>query len=423
VVPTSPAGDGADTPPPMPEPLDAAPHGGVASALARFAKWRLARTQAEGRQLLRAVGFGGPRRQHLVERRASEVGRAPGSMEQRRPVAPSRISSFVYDRTVCAEHPELTPEEAAGQMVHPGVTWINVDGNRDPAAIATLGRTFNLHPLVQEDLANANQRPKLEPYGEEQLFVVVKMVNPGMGPAEEGYAQGRCDHEIEQVAFVLGPDYLLSFQEEAVGDVFEPVRERLRRSGNLRGMGPDMLFYALLDLIVDHYFVTLERIGDATERLEFDVFERPTPKLLGSIQSLRREVVVLRRAIWPLREVIAGLLRDESPLIHDKTKLYLRDVYDHHIQAVDSVETIRDVLDGLVDHYLSAVSYRTNEVMRVLTVVGTIFLPLTLVTSCYGMNFDNMPELHTRMGYFVVLAVMVTITLGILLYFRRRGWV
>jgi magnesium transporter len=365
-----------------------------------------------------------PRRARLVERRGTQAGVPPGTLREQPGAQPAVIEAFRYSAEGFEERASVSADEAAALVGAPGVTWINVDGHRDAAAIRRLGEAFGLHPLVQEDLTSTHQRPKLEPYGERQLFVVVKMANPGSGPAEDAYAGGQCDHDIEQVAFVLGPDYLLSFQEDAVGDVFDPVRDRIRaEAGRLRSFGPDYLLYALLDVIVDHYFITLERIGDATERMEVEVFENPTPKLLGTVQALRREVVVLRRVIWPLREVLAALLRDESPLISDRTRLYLRDVYDHQIQAVDTVETIRDVLDGLVDHYLSAVSYRTNEVMRVLTVVGTIFLPLTLITSCYGMNFDHMPELHTRYGYFVVVGVMVAVTVGILGYFRRRRWI
>jgi magnesium transporter len=235
---------------------------------------------------------------------------------------------------------------------------------------------------------------------------------------------------VEQVAFVLCPNHLLSFQEGIRGDVFEPVRARLRgRSQRFKDIGPDYLLYALLDVIVDQYFVTLERIGDATEVLEDDVYRRPAPNTLAAIQSLRRETLVLRRTIWPLREVLSSLMRDDSSLISERTRLYLRDVYDHLIQAVDTVEVIRDVLEGLVDHYMTALSYRTNEVMRVLTVVGTVFLPLTFITSVYGMNFDphvsdwNMPELLHPYGYPILMGFLLVVAVGILAVFRRRGYI
>ncbi len=311
----------------------------------------------------------------------------------------------------------------------PGVTWIDVEGTADTAAIARLGEAYDIHPLVQEDLAHAQQRPKMEAYGPERLFVVVRMVNPGTGSTDVAYADGQCDHSVEQVGFVLCPNHLLSFQEGMQGDVFEPVRARLRSGAQrFRDLGPDYLLYSLLYVIVDHYFVTLERIGDATERFEDEVFRQPTPKLLAAIQSLRRETVVIRRSIWPLREVLSAMTREDSPLISDRTRLYLRDVYDHLIQAVDTVETIRDVLEGLVDHYLSALSYRTKEVMRVLTVVGTVFLPLTFITSVYGMNFDphisnwNMPELLHPYGYPILMSVLLAIGLGIVIVFKRRGY-
>jgi magnesium transporter len=405
-----------------------------ARPFARFAWWRWARAHAEGRTLLRTtgrlLGVTPPRhRARLVERSGGEVGRAPGEVAGQPDAPPAVITVFRYDgHEIYEECEATTPAEAAALRDAPGVTWINVDRISDASTIRQLGEAFGLHPLVQEDLSKPTQRPKLEPYGE-QLFVVVKMVRPGEGTAAEGYADGRCDHIVEQVGFILGPGYLLSFQEDALGDVFEPIRERLRhRSGRFREQGPDYLLYALLDVIVDHYFVTLERVGDATERYEDTVFSDPSPSLLKAIQALRREVVVLRRIIWPLREVLSGLQREDTVLVTDRTRLYLRDVYDHLIQAVDTVETLRDVLDGLVDHYLSAVSYRTNEVMRVLTVVGTIFLPLTLVTSCYGMNFDpdasvwNMPELRSPYGYPAILGLMVAFAVGILVYFRRRRW-
>lgn len=233
---------------------------------------------------------------------------------------------------------------------------------------------------------------------------------------------GNPDRASEQIAFVLGPDYVLSFQERA-GDVFGPVRDRLRTcAGRVRQTGPDYLLYALLDLVVDSLFGVLEDLGDAIETLEDGVLAEPTVQLQAQIGAFRREAVLMRRAVWPLREVLAALQRDDIPHVEATTRVYLRDVYDHLIQAVDVIESLRDVLAALFDLYLSAVSTRQNEVMKALTVIGAVFLPLTFLTGLYGMNFDDMPELHARFGYPLLLAAMVAVTAGTLLYFRRRGW-
>lgn len=355
------------------------------------------------------------------------MGRAPGTLEVATDAAPAVISIYHYDASgELDERHGVTVDEATALAGAEGVTWIDVEGTGDTDVIARLGDAYGLHPLVQEDLCHPHQRPKMEAYGDDRLFVVLRMVNP----AVENGAGARLEHEVEQVGFVLSPRHLLSFQEGARGDAFEPVRQRLRsRVQRFRDLGPDYLLYALLDVIVDQYFVTLERLGDETERFEEEIFSRPTPALLAAVQALRREAVIIRRSIWPLREVLSALTREEHPLVTDRTQLYLRDVYDHLIQAVDTVEIIRDVLEGIVDHYLSALTYRTNEVMRVLTVVGTIFLPLTFITGIYGMNFDphvsrwNMPELGHPYGYPIVLAVLLAVALGIVLFFRRRGYI
>ncbi len=289
-----------------------------------------------------------------------------------------------------------------------GTTWINVESVRDAEAIHALGEAFELHPLVQEDLGHTHQRPKLEVYGE-QAFVVARMVHPETGA-------------IEQVAFVLGPGYLLSFQE-AAGDVFDPVRQRIETEGSrLRGEGEDYLLYALLDLIVDAAFTTVERLGDATEALEEAVLGTPGPTVRGAIAGLRREIIVLRRAVWPLREVIAALARAESDLVTDKTRLYLRDAQDHVVQAADALESLRDVLAGISDLYLSAVSARQNEVMKALTVIGAVFLPITFLTGLYGMNFDDMPELTMPGAYPTFLVALAVISIGTLLVFRIKRW-
>lgn len=380
-------------------------------------------TRAQSRRLFGSTGRTAGTPARLVERRSHTVGLPPGTltMPAEGEVRPASLHVIQYDADTLSEYRSVSVAEARALADEPGVTWVNLDNVRDVAAVKALGDAFCLHALVQEDLTHTTQRPKLDVY-DDQLFVVLKMVQPLDDDPATTYCAGRPGHTLEQVAFVLGPGYVLSFQEDPV-DVFELVRQRARtHTGRIREFGPDYLLYALVDVLVDHYFITLERIGDATEVFEERVFREPERGIQESISALRREVVVLRRAIWPLREVLTGLLREETPGITDRTRLYLRDAYDHLVQAVDILESLRDVLAGLADLYLSAVSHRLNEVMKVLTVISTIFIPLTFIAGVYGMNFDNMPELHTRNGYFVVVGVMLAIGTATLLYFKRRGW-
>ena len=398
-------------------------------SLKRAGLEKAALTRAESRRLLRGAGRvvgvaarprGGER---LVERRSHTLGLAPGTLTP--PPAedfrPACLHVIQYDAASLEEHDAVSAEQARALADGPGVTWINLDNVRDTASVARLGDAFGLHPLVQEDLTHTTQRPKLDVY-DDQLFIVLKMVQPLDEDPLGTYCAGEPGHTLEQVAFVLGPGYVLSFQEDPV-DVFEHVRQRIRGSvGKIREVGADFLLYALLDVLVDHYFITLERIGDATEVFEDLVFDDPGSGVQEAISALRREVVVLRRAIWPLREVITGLLREETPGISERTRVYLKDVYDHLVQAVDILESLRDVLAGLADLYLSTLSHRLNEVMKVLTIISTVFIPLTFIAGIYGMNFDNMPELHTRGGYFVVMGVMVAVGAVTLLFFKRRGW-
>ena len=357
--------------------------------------------------------------------RRHSIGQAPGTLrdisEEER--VPTRIDVLRYDGASVAELADVSVAEAAAQRAQPGVTWIDVVGVRDPDTIRALGEAFGLHPLVLEDLTHTTQRPKIESY-DGQLFIVVKMLH---APSEPGFehlgAEGAPEIRVEQVGLILGPDYVISVQE-VPGDVFEPIRLRIRQAaGRIRHVGADYLAYSLLDLIVDHYFVVMEGIAFHIEAIEEAVLSDPRPELQTEINALRREALFLRRSIWPLREVIASLLRDESPLVTDPTKVYLRDAYDHTIQVVDMIESFRDVLASLVDLYLSSLSHRMNEVMKVLTVIGSIFIPLTFLAGLYGMNFDVMPELHYANAYFVLLGVMAAVALGMLALFRRRGWI
>lgn len=363
----------------------------------------------------------------LVGRSPSWRGQPPGVLPAEAPPEQrARLDAFVYSEHGARELTTLATDAACALVTEGDVTWINLAGADDVPAVQALGKAFGLHPLVVEDIVHTQQRPKVEVYGD-QVFVVTQMISPLPPPAPDPDADDPVPldgslWEIEQVAFVLGPGFLLSFQPDET-DVFGPVRERLRTgAGRVCSRGADYLLNVLLDLIVDELFVVLEGLGDATERLEDLAVGRPGPDVYRSIATLRREVTLLRRSVWPLREVLASLQRTDVPHVADDTLPYLRDVYDHLVQAMDVLESLRDVLSTVLDLYLSSLSTRQNEVMKVLTVVGTVFLPLTFLTGLYGMNFDVMPELHTRYGYFVLLGVMVLIAAGTLGYFRHRRW-
>jgi magnesium transporter len=292
------------------------------------------------------------------------------------------------------------------------VTWINVNGLHHTKNLEELGACFHLHPLVLEDILNTDQRPKLDDYGD-YLFIVLKMLQVQEGPGEI---------VAEQISFIVGDNYVISLHETD-HDVFGVIRERLQAGkGRLRRSGADYLAYALLDLIVDQYFVILEDQGEVIEDLESEVVSTPTPATLSQIHRLKREMIMLRKSVWPLREVISRLERSESSLVKEPTVLYFKDVYDHVIQIIDNIETFRDILSGMLDIYLSSVSNRLNEVMKVLTIIATIFIPLTFIAGVYGMNFKNMPELEWPWGYFMALGMMATVAAIMLLFFKRRGW-
>ena len=293
----------------------------------------------------------------------------------------------------------------------PGILWVDVNGIHDADIIARIGGVFGLHPLLLEDVLNANQRPKLEAHGE-HLYLVLRMLLAGP------------DHtvEMEQVSVVLGPRYVLTFQERS-RDTFDPVRRRLAEpASRLRQQEADFLAYALVDTIVDNYFAVLEAIGDRIEELEDVVIVSPDRATLTAIYDVKRTLADLRRAIWPLRDALGTLARGDSPRVTAATLPYLRDVADHAIRTLDTIETYRDTAATLIDMYMSSVSNRMNDVMRVLTVIATVFIPLTFIVGIYGMNFARMPELEWRWGYPAVWAVMVGTVLGLLVFFRRRRW-
>lgn len=349
----------------------------------------------------------------FIIRRSQKAGLPPGTLVHvgERKVEKVRISVIDYDATQLAEREMETIEECFPFKDKPTVTWINIDGLHQVDIIEKLGSCYNLHPLLLEDILNTEQRPKMEDFGD-YLFFVLKMLDYGKNGVIEA----------EQVSLVLGPNYVISFQEHE-GDVFNTVRERIRKNkGRIRKSGADYLAYALMDSIVDNYFLILENIGERIEATEQQLAENPTMETLHAIRELKKEMIFLRKSVWPLREVINNLERGESPLIHESLNAYLRDVYDHTIQIIDTVESLRDMISGLLDVYLSSISNKMNEVMKVLTIFASIFIPLTFVAGIYGMNFQFMPELEWTWGYFGALCVMA-LTAGVLLvYFKRKKW-
>jgi len=295
----------------------------------------------------------------------------------------------------------------------PSVTWINVEGVHDTDIITKLGACYGFHPLMIEDIVNTQQRPKMDDYNA-YLYVVLKMIFKSQ--ADEGIM-------TEQVSLIAGSNFVISFQEGVEGDVFGPLRDSIRNNKNrFRVMGADYLLYSLIDSIVDSYFGVLENMGEEIEMVEDVLILSPESQTLQIIHKLKRELITLRKAVWPLRELINKLQRTETPIIQEHTKVYLRDVYDHTIQIIDTVETYRDMVSGMIDIYLSSVSNRMNAVMKVLTVIATIFMPLTFLAGIYGMNFKHMPEYEWQYGYPLLWLFMITISCAMLYFFRKKKW-
>jgi len=350
----------------------------------------------------------------LVRRATKAPGSAPGTLVHsgERKAESVVISMINYDRASINEVTLARIEDCFADAEDARVAWINVDGLHDVSVVEAVGDRFGIHRLALEDVLSTHQRPKVEDY-EGHSLIVLKML---FFDAETESLTA------EQVSLIIGEGFVFSFQERQ-GDVFEPVRHRLRAGkGKIRTMGADYLTYALMDAIVDSYFQIMEEVGDRIEELEAQVFDEPQIDILHRIHRLRREMLVLRRAIWPLRESLGLLYRGEVDTVHEETQVYFRDVYDHSVQVIDAVETLREVLSGAMDLYMSGVSNRMNEVMKVLTIISTIFIPLSFFAGLYGMNFQYMPELGVPWAYPALLGLMVAIALGMLFYFRRKEW-
>jgi magnesium transporter len=292
------------------------------------------------------------------------------------------------------------------------VSWINVGGLGEVETLRKVGERFRIHPLALEDVFNTGQRPHLDEY-EDQLFMVMQMA----------YQEAEGELTFEQVSVVLGDRYVITIQEDDATDVFEPIRKRLREGlGNARFMRSDYLAYTLIDAVIDQYFPLSEELGESIECIEEEVLERPDREKLERIHVLRRALAQLRRAVWPTREVLTRLLRDESGLVAEKTKPFLRDCLDHVLAIVDLLESYRDITTSFMDLYVSSLSMRTNEIMRILTIISSIFIPLTFIVGLYGMNFANMPELHWAFGYPLVVVVMLTVAACMVAFFKRKKW-
>lgn len=353
-------------------------------------------------------------------RRKKKPGSAPGTVEHTgdRHLEEVQITIHDYDNEHIQEVSIDQIQKARPYLEDPSKTWIKVCGLHNTEKLKSIWDFFELHPLIQEDIVHTSQRPKLESY-ENCLFFVLRMLS---------YSEEDQKIQAEQISIVLGKNYVISFQETDK-DYFKPILERLSVAGSrIRKQDTDYLTYALIDTVVDYYFYIIEQLGDDIEKLEDELLQNPEDHLLEQIHKIRREIIYFRKSVWPLRDAINSTIRDETPFIKSDTKIYLRDVYDHMIQIIDNIENYRDMILGLHDMYMSFVSNRMNEVMKVLTIIATIFIPLTFIAGIYGMNFNpesspyNMPELSWYWGYPALLGLMGIIAVVMVIYFKRKGW-
>jgi len=350
----------------------------------------------------------------FIKKISKTAGHIPGELihvgEKR--VDKVKISVIDYDDKNFQKKEINNIEEAFPFKNTPTVTWVNINGLHELDIIEKIGNNFEMHPLTLEDIVNTGQRPKYEDF-DRYIFVVLKMLM---------FDEVKKEIISEQVSLVFGDNFVISFQERE-GDVFESIRERIDKAkGRIRKMGADYLAYSLLDAVVDNYFSILEKIGEKIEDIEEELVTNPMPQTLQAIHNLKRDTIFLRKSVWPLREVASSLERGESKLIKKGTRIFLRDIYDHTIQVIDNIETFRDMVSGMLDIYLSSVSNRMNEIMKVLTIFAAIFIPLTFIAGIYGMNFEFMPELKWKWGYFALLGFMTVVGFGMLFHFRRKKW-
>jgi magnesium transporter len=325
---------------------------------------------------------------------------------------PIRIRVIHYSADVLEEKEFDDIAETFSYIESPPTSWINIDGLHKPEIISAIGKKARLHPLLIEDILHTHQRPKVDDQGN-NICLVVRMLR---------VHSERPEILSEQISFVLVNNTLISFQESP-GDVFDSVRDRIRtKKGRVRKMGADYLLYSLMDAVVDNYFKVLEQLGERIEAIEAALMEDAYPELLNQIYAIKRELLYIRKAVWPLREAVGSLERGENELIAEAAHVYLRDLYDHTIQVIDTIESFRDMLSGVQDLYMSSLGNKTNEVMKVLTIIATIFIPITFIAGIYGMNFEIIPELKWRFGYAAVWVIMIAMVVAMLIYFRRKKW-
>jgi len=352
--------------------------------------------------------------QKIVKSRSQKRGLPPGSLvhigDKKRESTKIELIEYNEDSFV---QKEIGPDDLPGVNNHKAtVKWINVEGLHEVDILAKIGQVFDLHPLALEDVLNTDQRPMIEVY-DHYICISAKML---FYDAQSG------EFNIEQVSFILGDNYIITFCERDT-DVFEPVMRRLKQGvSRIRKLGADYLTYCLLDIIVDDYFDVLEDFSEEIEAAEDEIAGHTTNKTLRTIHKLKRQVLFLHKAVWPLRDVLSSLERGESPLINDSTEIYIRDLYDHVVQVMDTTETLRDILAGMMDVYLSSTSNRMNEIMKVLTIISTLFMPLSFIVGVYGMNIKNMPELDWPWMYPALWVIMISIVVSMLYYFKKRKW-
>lgn len=344
------------------------------------------------------------------------IGTSPGSLIYVGPDIDrdTTIKIIQYDALMHSERIVNTLSECLitgkAKLTH----WLDVDGIHEADVIAHIGQQHDLHPLLLEDVMNTKQKPKVEFYNEKNVFVVLKMlsINPDSLTVD-----------TEHVSLVLGNNYVISFQEQRTGDIFVPILQRIKISaGKTRKNGADYLLFSLMDLIVDQYFLVLDTFGEKFEKLEDDIISQQNSDPLKELYALKRELNLMRKSVWPVREMIGTLLRDDSTLIKEPTLPYLRDLHDHAAQVIETIDSYREMLTGLMELHYSILSNRMNSIMKTLTIISAIFIPLSFIAGVYGMNFDNMPELHWQNGYFYTLALMATVATGFMIYFKKRGW-
>ena len=351
----------------------------------------------------------------IIKQTSKKIGLHPGALVH---VGDQKIDKPIielvrYNENEFEEKRLQSMEEFISSRAENKNTWLNIDGLHDVGVIETIGKQFNIHPLVLEDILNTEKRPLIEDYGD-YIYMVAKMLS---------YDDEENIVKAEQVSVVLGNNYVVTFQE-SVGDVFNSVRERLRQGkGRIRKDGPDYLAYSLVDCIVDNYFIILEKFSESIEDIEEVLMNDFDQDIVEKIYRMKREMVLLRKSVWPLREVVIGLERFESTLINKSTIIYIRDLYDHTFQVIDTVETLSEMLSGILEIYLFSLSNKMNQVMKVLTIMASIFIPLTFIASIYGMNFEFMPELQSKYGYPIVLAFMISIVIFMIVLFKKKKWI